>query len=87
ISKLSKLTTYYNHYKNIKNFNFLFYYGNCENVGALDLNSKDGKLNQMKLFTDGKSESILKENNAKFRLLGRCSTLYQKQLENYASMG
>jgi hypothetical protein len=31
----------------------------------LDLNSKDGKLNQMKLFTDGKSESILKENNAK----------------------
>lgn len=36
-----------------------------ENVGTLDLNSKDGKLNQMKLFTDGKSESILKENNAK----------------------
>lgn len=31
----------------------------------LDLNSKDGKLNQMKWFTDGKSESILKENNAK----------------------
>ncbi|EJR73666.1 hypothetical protein [Bacillus cereus] len=55
----------------------MFYYGNGdtilltvktldgENVGALDLNSKDGKLNQMKLFTDGKSESILKENNAK----------------------
>lgn len=36
-----------------------------KNVGTLDLNSKDGKLNQMKLFTDGKSESILKENNAK----------------------
>ncbi|EEM56178.1 hypothetical protein bthur0007_60070 [Bacillus thuringiensis serovar monterrey BGSC 4AJ1] len=34
-------------------------------VGTLDLNSQDGKLNQMKLFTDGKSESILKENNAK----------------------
>lgn len=43
----------------------MFYYGNGENLGALDLNSKDGKLNQMKLFTDGKSESILKENNAK----------------------
>ncbi|MDR4395613.1 hypothetical protein FO493_31395 [Bacillus paranthracis] len=36
-----------------------------ENVGTLDLNSKDGKLNQMKLFKDGKRESILKENNAK----------------------